>query len=117
MIKLTEKMKEFKNIIGFVIFIVTLTVTIPTYFVLASEFEAFKKETYDYRDYQRLQYLDNYITELQIKYNCFQNECMPPKMSAGLWTEFNKNILKRNRLESKLYPDKKTESNNIVEGE
>lgn len=112
--KMMDKIKEFKAVITFVIFIITLTVTIPTYFVLASDFKAFKKETYDYRDYQRLEYIDKNISDLQITYKCYHDECAPPAMPGLLYDEYRKKIIEKSILEEKLYPNIKNKINKEI---
>lgn len=107
-----EKIKEFQNIIGFMVLIITLTLSSTAYFVTAAEFEAFKKETYDYRDYQRLNYIDKNISELQIAYKCVYDECIPPAMPTLLYDEYRKKIIEKSILEEKLYPSIKDKETN-----
>jgi len=97
-----EQIIKFKNAIIAIIFISTITLSATAYFVKASDFKKFKNEFYDYKAYQRLEYLDRRILQLEMTYNCIATKCMPPKMSIPMYETYDETLKERLRLQEKL---------------
>lgn len=100
-----RKIIEFKNAIIAVVIIVTITLSATAYFVKASDFREFKNEFYDYKSYQRLEYLDRRIAQFESSYNCFRDLCRS-KMPTLLWEEYQNKISEKSRLEKTLLNEK-----------
>lgn len=102
-----KKLIEFKNAIFAVVAIVTITLSATAYFVKASDFKEFKSEFHDYKNYQRLEYLDRRVAQFEDRYNCFRNECRI-KMPTLLWEEYQNKLSEKSRLEKTLLNKKET---------
>ena len=101
-----KKLLEFKNAIGFVVLIVSLTLGFTAYFAKASDLYTMRQEFNDYKTYQRLHYLDQRIAQFEDRRRCFQDKCIT-KMSDLEWQQFNEIRNERKRLEQTLDDEKK----------
>lgn len=97
-----KKIIEFKNAIIAVIFIAIVTLSASAYFVKASDFKEFKNEFYDYKLYQRLDYLDKKVLHYEMVHGCAEKGCMPPKMPTLTYERYDEILKEQSRLQDKL---------------
>lgn len=112
-----KKLKNWKSILIFIGVIVTMTLSFNTYFAKSAELtkhkeksalelKKHKQEFDDYKEYQRLEYLDKRLAQLEERHNCYEDNCRK-KMPLSVWEEYTKKRTERKRLEKKLYPEQK----------
>jgi hypothetical protein len=104
-----KKIIEFKNVLMAVVGIAVMSWSASSYldnylknYTEAAEFKQLKNEFYDYKDYQRLTYLDKKILHYEMVHNCFEKGCMPPKMSVLTYETYDETLKERSRLKDKL---------------
>lgn len=96
-----DKIKEFRNVIVFITTIVTATGGFTAYFATAEDLQRHVQEFYDYRDYQRLDYLDRRIAQLEDRHDCFNEGCRS-NMPISVWEEYREKRVEKLRLEKVL---------------
>ena len=108
--KIVEKAKGLKILLALATAIVIGIVSFTAYFAKSSELEVTNiivaqnyQEFSDYKEYQRLEYLDKRLFQLEERYACYEDGCRN-EMPLSVWEEYIKKRTEKKRLENKLYP-------------
>ncbi|KKM89775.1 hypothetical protein LCGC14_1245280 [marine sediment metagenome] len=112
---LVEKAKGIKILLALATAIIIGIVSFTAYFAKSSELEVTniivaqnKQEFDDYKEYQRLEYLDRRVAQFEERHACYEDGCRN-EMPLSVWEEYTKKRTEKKRLENKLYPIKETE--------
>ena len=92
---------DFKNILIAIIAFISIIVSFFAIFAKASDLRIVENDLYEHKIYQRLDYLDRRITDLEISYKCANEACVN-KMQSELYREYQKKKSEKNRIENKI---------------
>lgn len=108
--KIVERAKELKILLALVTTAIVLIFSFTTYVATSSDLEDTNiviamnyQEFSDYKEYQRLEYLDRRIAQFEERHACYEDGCRA-EMPLSVWEEYIKKGTERRRLENKLYP-------------
>lgn len=96
--KFLDLLNKSKSIIVAISTIIIISFSAVSYFAKASDLESLQKDYFQNKLYQRLNLLDQRITDLEIRYNCFKEECRE-NMPVELYREYLNKLKERSKIE------------------
>lgn len=96
-----KTLDKFKTIILAIVAIVSATIGSLSYFAKAGDLIALQQDYYQSKTYNRLNYLDQRITDLEIKYDC-RNESCQNKMPIDLYKEYREKQMEKSYIEKNI---------------
>jgi cbb3-type cytochrome oxidase cytochrome c subunit len=89
---------ESKNLLIAISTIVAISLGAISYFAKAADLQNLQQDYYQNKMYQRLNYLDQRIGDLEIKYNCYSDSCKS-KMPSDLYREYREKQIEKGYIE------------------
>lgn len=99
--KLPAVLEDSKNIILAISFIIASFVGMISYFAKAADLKTLQQDYYQNKVYNRLNYLDQRMTDLELKFNCFGDDCKT-KMPLELYRDYKEKQTEKQFIEKSI---------------